>query len=160
MASHMPLAGARSATTKNPRTPAQWYCLIVGLVLLAAGALGFVVNASFDEAALGLDFGDGELVNGDLLLGFEVNGWHNIVHMATGLALLLAVAGRGTAKAVALAFAFVYIVVTIIGFLDGNDVLGVIPVNPADNVLHAAIAAVGLLAALVSPADDRPSAAK
>ncbi|MBW3653251.1 MAG: DUF4383 domain-containing protein [Actinobacteria bacterium] len=150
------ISGARSARLDKSRTPAQWYCLLVGLALLAAGALGFLVNSSFGEAALGLDLNDGELINGDLFLGLEVNGWHNIVHLASGLVLLLAAASRALAKIVALTFALVYVGVTVIGFLDGNDVLGIIPVNTADNLLHAAIAAVGLLAALISPAGNRP----
>ncbi len=151
MAREASVTGAHSADVSKSRTPAQWYCLLVGLALLAAGALGFLVNASFDEATLGLDLNDGELINGDLLLGLEVNGWHNIVHLASGLVLLLAAASRGLAKTIALTFALVYVVVTVIGFVDGDDVLGVIPINTADNLLHTAIAAVGLLAALVSP---------
>ncbi len=158
MASDVSLKGAHSADTKKSRTAAQWYCLLVGLALLAAGALGFLVNGSFANASFGVDFDDGEFVNGDLLLGLEVNGWHNLVHLASGLVLLLAAAGRGAAKATALAFALVYAVVAVIGFIDGDDVLGFIPVNTADTLLHTAIAAVGLLAALVSPADDRRSA--
>ncbi len=134
------------------RTLAQTTCLALGAVLVAAGVLGFFFGGS--------NFDTGGAVRGEEFIVFEVNGWHNIVHIATGLALLLAAVARGTAKAVALTFAVVYIAVTIIGFLDGDDVLGVIPVNAADNFLHAAIAAVGLVAALVSPADNRPSATK
>lgn len=80
------------------------------------------------------------------------------MHLGSGLILLLAAAARGSAKTVALAFAVVYAVVTVIGLVDGDDVLGFMPVNTADNLLHTAIAAVGLLAALVSPADARASA--
>jgi hypothetical protein len=38
-------------------------------------------------------------------------------------------------------------VVTIVGLADGDDILGLFPVNPADNVLHAALAVVALWAA-------------
>ncbi len=152
--------GARTADFDKARTPAQWYCLLLGVALIAAGALGFLVNGSFDEAQLGLDFNDGEFINGDLFLGLEVNGWHNIVHLASGVVLLLSAAKRGSAKTVALAFALVYAAVTVIGFVDGDDVLGIIPVNTADNLLHTAIAAVGVIAALVSPTDERTSATK
>ncbi len=160
MARDVTLEGARSADPDQPRTPAQWYCLLLGIALIAAGALGFLVNGSFDEAQLGLDFDDGEFINGDLLLGLEVNGWHNIVHLASGVVLLLAAAARGSAKTVALAFALVYAAVTVLGFIDGDDVLGLIPVNTADNLLHTAITAVGVVAALASPTDQRSSATK
>ncbi len=39
------------------------------------------------------------------------------------------------------------------GFVDGNDVLGLIPVNAADNVLHLLIAALGIAAGLASRED-------
>ena len=127
------------------RTPAQWYCLLAGAALLLAGLLGFLVNA---------DFGVGNVpsgtVEGDLLLGFEVNGWHNVVHLASGLVLLAAANTRPTAKAVALTFGLVYGLVAIIGIIDGRDVIGLIPVNGADHALHVALAALGIIAALIS----------
>lgn len=134
-------------------TPAQWYCLLVGLSLLLAGALGFLADASFDTGA-GAD-GDrlgnanGQL-QGDGFLGFEVNAWHNIVHLLSGLVLLAAFRRRGPAKVVALAFGLVYGLVAIIGLIDGSDVLGIIPVNGADNVLHVVLSALGILTSLMS----------
>jgi len=142
-------------------TPAQWYCLLVGLSLLLAGALGFVADASFDigTGADGDRVGnaDGQL-EGDGFLGFEVNAWHNIVHLLSGLVLLAAFRRRGAAKAVALAFGLVYGLVAIIGLIDGSDVLGIIPVNGADNVLHIALSALGILTSLMSRGDDRQGA--
>jgi hypothetical protein len=44
--------------------------------------------------------------------------------------------------------------VTIIGLIDGNDVLGLIPVNPADNILHLLLSLLGIASALVSPATE------
>ena len=141
-------------------TPAQWYCLLVGLSLLLAGALGFLADASFDIGADGDRLGnaDGQL-QGDGFLGFEVNAWHNIVHLLSGLVLLAAFRRRGPAKAVALAFGLVYGLVAIIGLIDGSDVLGIIPVNGADNVLHVALSALGILTSLMSRGDDRQGAA-
>jgi hypothetical protein len=136
----------RSAARDDRRTPAQWYCLIVGLVLLLVGAFGFVSDSHFDT---------GEGVDGDLFLGFEVNGIHNLIHVASGLVLLAASPRRASARAVALAFGAVYGVVAIIGLADGTDVLGLFPVNPADNVLHIALSALGIVTALVSRDDDR-----
>jgi hypothetical protein len=138
-------------------TPAQWYCLLVGLSLLLAGAFGFLADASFDTSGTAdtdrLGNADGQ-VQGDGLLGFEVNAWHNIVHLLSGLVLLAAFRRRGPAKTVALAFGVVYGVVATIGLIDGSDVLGIIPVNGADNVLHIALSALGILTALMSRGDD------
>jgi hypothetical protein len=135
------------ASADRKRTPAQWYCLLAGAALLLAGLLGFLVNA---------DFGIGDVpsgtVEGDSLLGFEVNGWHNVVHVASGLVLLAAANTRPTAKAVAFTFGLVYGLVAIIGLIDGRDVIGLIPVNGADHALHVALAALGIIAGVVSKA--------
>ena len=128
------------------RTPAQWYCLLAGLSLLLAGVFGFVSDSSFDT-------GDG--VQDDRFLGFEVNAIHNLIHLASGLVLLAASPRRASARAVALGFGLVYGLVALIGLLDGEDVLGLIPINSADNLLHIALAALGILTGLISRHDDR-----
>jgi hypothetical protein len=132
--------------TDRRRTPAQWYCLLAGLSLLLAGILGFIVDSAFDT---------GSNIDGDKLLGiFEVNGIHNLVHIASGLVLLAASAKRASAKTVAIAFGVVYGIVTIIGLIDGKTVLGLLPVNPADNVLHIALSALGLITGFMSRGSD------
>jgi hypothetical protein len=142
-------------------TPAQWYCLLVGLSLLLAGAFGFLADASFDTGGTTdvdrTGNADGQL-QGDGFLGFEVNAWHNIVHLLSGLVLLAAFRRRGPAKTVALTFGVVYGVVALIGLIDGSDVLGIIPINPADNILHVALSALGILTALMSRGDDHRGA--
>jgi hypothetical protein len=136
----------RAIARDDQRTPAQWYCLLAGIALLLAGAFGFISDSNFDT-------GDG--VQGDLFLGFEVNAIHNLIHVASGLVLLAASPKRAPARAVALGFGLVYGLVAIIGLIDGEDVLGLIPINSADNVLHIALAALGIITGLISRDDDR-----
>jgi hypothetical protein len=124
-------------------TPAQMYCLAAGATLLLAGILGFIADSSFDT---------GNAVQGDKLVLFEVNGWHNLVHILSGLVLLAAYRRWDTARNVAIGFGLVYGVVTIIGLIDGEDVLGLLPVNGADNVLHIALSALGLITGFMSQA--------
>ena len=151
--------GARSlGDRRHGLTPAQWYCLLAGIALLLAGAFGFIADATFDTGASGADNdggNNGGALQGDSFLGFEVNGWHNVIHLLSGVLLLSAFRRRTAAKTVALAFGVVYGVVTLIGLIDGNDVLGLIPVNAADNILHLALSLAGILASLVSPRDER-----
>jgi hypothetical protein len=128
------------------RTPAQWYCLIAGAALTLAGIAGFFADASFDT---------GNNVGGGSLLGFEVNGIHNLIHLASGLLLLFASRGRADARIVAIAFGVTYGIVAIIGLIDGGDVLTLIPINGADNVLHVGLALLGIVAGLVSRNADR-----
>jgi hypothetical protein len=139
-------AGRRAAVRDRARTPAQWYCLVAGLALLLAGVLGFLSDASFDT---------GNAVQGEKFLGFEVNAIHNLVHVVSGLLLLAASPKRASARVVALGFGLVYGLVAIIGLIDGEDVLGLIPINGPDNILHVALAALGVITALISRNDDR-----
>jgi hypothetical protein len=123
------------------RTPAQLYALLFGIVLLAVGIFGFIADSSF---------GTGSDVDGSDFIVFEVNGWHNIVHILSGLLGIALARRRDTARAYALGFGAVYLVVTIWGFVTGDQVLWLIPVDDADNVLHLLIAAAGLTAGLAS----------
>jgi hypothetical protein len=134
------------------RTPAQYYCLLAGLALLLGGLAGFLVDATFDTGVTADPEGGnaGGKLQGDSLLGFEVNGWHNVVHLLSGLVLLGASRAWRTAKTVAIAFGAAYGLVALIGLIDGNDVLGIIPINGADNVLHIALAALGIITGLIS----------
>lgn len=126
----------------RPMTPAQLYALVFGITLAAVGILGFIADSSF---------GSGSDVEGSDFIIFEVNGWHNLVHIASGvlgLALFRSVSG---ARAYALGFGAVYLAVTIWGFVDGDSVLWLLPVDTADNWLHLAISVAGIAAGLASP---------
>ena len=128
------------------RTPAQWYCLLGGLALLLAGIFGFIADAGFDT---------GDDVQGGSFIGFEVNAIHNLIHVASGALLLVASRRRVSARPVAIGFGLVYGVVAVIGLVDGSDVLGLIPINSADNVLHVALALLGIVTGLMSRDDTR-----
>lgn len=142
----MAVARTRTAGDRDERTPAQWYCLIGGAALLLAGLAGFIVDSGFDT---------GSNLDGGKLIGiFEVNGWHNVVHVLSGLLLLGASAKRTSAKTVAIGFGVVYGIVALYGLIDGSDVIGLIPINGADNVLHIALAAAGIFAGLASPTGE------
>ena len=130
------------------RTPAQLYALIFGATLVVAGIIGFFYSTSFGSP--------GEV---DGVLGIlDVNGWHNIVHIATGALGLLAL-GYASARTYALGLGAVYVVVAIWGFAvgDGGEILGFIPVNTEDNVLHALIGLAGLGAYAATPAVAEPT---
>lgn len=129
------------------RTPAQTYSLVFGATLLVVGIVGFFVNSSFDT---------GSNINGDDLIVFEVNGWENLVHIASGLVALALARTEASARLFALGFGAVYAVVTIWGFVDGNDVLNLLTVNTADNILHLAIAGLAIAAGMASAATADP----
>ena len=133
------------------RTPAQVFALVIGIVLLAAGILGFFYSAAFGSP------GETDAVLGIL----DVNGWHNVVHILSGLAGLALAGSAAGARTYAIALGVVYIVVTIWGFIigDGEAILSIVPVNTEDNILHLIITLAGFAAyAASSPRDDRAAA--
>jgi hypothetical protein len=137
--------------TDRGRSAAQWFCLIIGGTLVLAGLLGFIVEPTFDTSAAG----DPGALDGEKLILFEVNGWHNVVHIASGLFLVVFAGRHRTARMAALAFGAIYAVVTVVGLVDGHDVVGLIPVNPADNVLHILLTVAALAAGIASDRDRR-----
>ncbi len=119
-------------------SPARLYALVVGATLVLAGVLGFFYESTFTSD---------ESVRDSVLGILEVNGWHNVVHIATGaLGLLAFAAGAYAARTYALGLGVVYIAVAIWGFIvgDGDSILSIIPVNTEDNVLHVVIGLAGL----------------
>lgn len=132
---------------RETTTPASLYAGLVGGVLVIAGILGFFYSASFGSP--------GEV---DAVLGIlDVNAWHNIVHILTGAVGVLAfMSGPHASRLYALIFGAVYIVVAIWGLIigGGESILGFIPVNDEDNVLHVILGVLGIGAGLVSPEDE------
>jgi hypothetical protein len=131
---------AANAATRNRDdnyTPASLYAGLIGAVLLVAGIIGFFYSASFGSPG-----------NVDAVLGIlDVNAWHNLIHLASGVLGLLAFsAGARASRTYALAFGAVYIVVAIWGFIIGNheSILGFVPINTEDNFLHLILGVLGL----------------
>ena len=132
-------------------TPARLYCLLVGGVLVIAGIIGFFYEASFAT-------GD-SIKTQDVFGVLSVNGWHNVVHIAIGVLLL--VAAGSAARPAALFVGILYIVLCIFGFVATShggitfvakdDVLfKLVPVNNEDNVLHLILGITGVIAAFAT----------
>ena len=95
---------------------------VVGIVLIIAGLAGFAM--------------------GDVLLLFDVNALHNIVHLLTGAVFAFAgFKSNVPAKKINISIGAVYVLVTILGFAGMLDILNV---NMADNFLHLALGLVSI----------------
>jgi hypothetical protein len=139
----MSLATDRQRPT---RTLNQSLALAFGAVYALVGLLGFVVSNDVDFA--------GDL--GASLLGFDVNGLHNIVHLLIGLALLGAARTHMTARGVNLAIGAVYVLLAVLGPFINDTAADVIGLNGADHVLHLLS---GMLLVGVAVAADKRSRA-
>jgi len=106
--------------------------LVFAVAFLAVGILGFVPAVTKDEMLLGI---------------FHVNTAHNIVHLASGAAALLAgLTSSGAARAYFKVFGVVYGLVAVLGLVQGDaPLLGLISNNMADVWLHFGIAALSLI---------------
>jgi uncharacterized protein (UPF0333 family) len=139
--------------TGTTRSPAQLYALVFGAVLTVAGIIGFFYNSDFtsDKSVRDAVFGI-----------LDVNGWHNVVHIFSGILGLMAASSYASARGYALGLGLVYIVVAIWGFIigDGNSILSIIPVNTEDNVLHLFIGVAGIAAGVATPAVADPTTSR
>ena len=86
-------------------------------------------------------------------------GWHHLIHLVSGAALLAAGRTPGPARAFAIGFGLVYAGVALIGIVDGSDVLGVIAADTADKTFHAVIGLTSLGTGLASGVRSVPRVA-
>jgi hypothetical protein len=133
-------------------SPSMLYAGVAGATLALVGIIGFFYNATFtsDESVRDAMFGV-----------FDVNGWHNVLHILTGVLGLLAFsAGAHAARTYAMAVGIVYLAVAAAGFMvgSGDSILSIVPVNTEDNILHLLLGVAGVGAALATPVEARASA--
>jgi hypothetical protein len=122
--------------------PARLYALAAGVFLSLLGVLGFFYDAGFDTGT--------KLAADDIAGIIVVNGWRNVIYLASGL-LALAFAPRH-ARRTAAALAGFYLFYGIWGLIgtdhDIGNILEVLPLTDEDNVLHLVIGGLGAIAAL------------
>ena len=148
-------AGGRSDGRGVRTSPSQLLALIVGLAFTAAGIAGFFVTGTEDFT---------HHDTGETLLGLEINGLHNVVHLALGLAGIALSARLATARLYGWLLALGYGAAFVFGlFAVDDEDLNFLSLNDADNWFHLASAAVGLIIALLPATrayrDRRPAAA-
>jgi hypothetical protein len=127
--------------------PARLVAMVVAVVFLLVGILGFIPGATTEYD--GMTFAGHESTA--MLLGvFHVSILHNIVH------LLFGIVGLAMARTVSGATSFligggvVYLVLWIYGLvIDHDSAANFVPVNGADNWLHLVLA-VGMIGAGVA----------
>ena len=119
--------------------------LIVGLVLVAVGVLGFVPGATSDGMLLGV---------------FHTNTAYNLIHLVTGaVAVWAGLQSTKVARMCFQGFGVLYGLIAIAGFMtpEGQDIFGVIANNTASNWLHVAIAATSLALGFVVKDEETPT---
>ncbi len=130
--------------------PARLFALAAGGFLALLGVLGFFFDAGFET---------GKQLSADDVAGIiVVNGWRNVVYLVTGL-LALGFAARRPRPTAAVLGGF-YLLLGLWGVAetdhDIGNILEVLPLTDEDNVLHLAIGALGVVAALADGPLPKP----
>jgi hypothetical protein len=121
---------------------------VVGVVYAIVGLVGFAVTGFDDQFALN--------TKADLF-GFDLNGFHNIVHFVIGIGLLLGSRARDVAvtQGMLIGGGLVYIAAAFLGFLNDLQILSINDGLAADNFLHLGS---GIAAVLLGLAGARQTA--
>jgi ABC-type transport system involved in multi-copper enzyme maturation permease subunit len=135
-----PASGAGARPAAPARGVHQYLALIIGVVYLLVGIVGFAITGFSDWTVHD---------HSQTLLGFAINPLHNVVHLLIGLLGVLLWNRSRTARtygwilAIGYGAAFVYGLIVV----DDPDA-NILNINGADNVLHAVSALAGLAIAL------------
>jgi len=117
---------------------------VTGIILLAAGVLGFVfAGNSFTADPLN------GTATGETFLGFEGNGWTNLLLIGAGALLLFASPLHWAAKSLSLIIGLVLGAASVIALVDGDDVFGIVAANGPTKLLLGAAAALLIILALL-----------
>lgn len=121
------------------------YATASGLLLVAAGLLGFTVGSEFEDPEL----------TGSLLGLYAVNGWANSLHVLAGI-IALALAARAS-RIWAFAGAALFTTLGLWGILapDGTLLAGVLPAPRTVNVVNLLLGLTGIAVLMAGPLQTR-----
>ena len=125
------------------RTPAQVSAMLVGVVFLLVGVLGFIPGITSDYDLM--EFAGHE--SGAELFGvFQVSVLHNIVHLLFGVAGLAMARAHVPARTYLVGGGIIYLALWVYGLaVDKMSDANFVPVNDADDWLHLALG-LGMIA--------------
>jgi hypothetical protein len=153
-ASNPPGPADGTANGRGDRSPAQTIALVMSIVFLLVGVLGFIPGITQNFGTMSFASHHSEA----MLLGlFQVSILHNIVHLLFGVVGLIAARAHRSAWQYLVIGGAVYLVLFIYGLvIDQSSAANFVPVNSADNWLHLALAAVMIVAGLATRRSRNP----
>lgn len=119
---------------------AQMFALVVGVVYALVGVVGFAVTGF-----------EGVVQNGpDDLIGFDLNPFHNVIHLAIGLGFIVASRLDATlTQGIVIGGGLVYLLAALLGFLNELQIISINDELAADNFLHLASGSAAVLFGLI-----------
>ena len=135
----MSATSGNTGTGRGAMTWPQMLGLAFGAIYLLVGVVGFFVTGFGNFFAHDTN---------QTLLGFEINGMHNVVHIVVGVAGLLLARTLAGARTYGWLLAIGYGAAFVYGLIAIGKTWDFLSINAADNVLHVLTAIVGLAIAL------------
>ncbi len=125
-------AAGRSAVARpsrlRSRTAAQWFCLLVGVLLALRGVQQLVAGAHFSAPG---------------------DGWRASQQLLTAALLLVGQRTTTGARLVLIPFAAFYTVIAFVGDINGHEAFGLLPVDTRDKFVHPIYAVLALVILVV-----------
>ncbi len=121
----------------------------VGVVYMLIGVIGFTVTGF-----------DGLVANqGEALLGFDLNPFHNVVHLVIGGGLFAVALVReaAIAEGALIGGGLVYLLAAFLGFVNHLPILSIDDPNAPDNFLHLVSGTAALLLGVIGALQSRES---
>jgi Domain of unknown function (DUF4383) len=134
----------------QPRSTAQTWALLLGVLLVAAGIAGFFYNGTFTS---------NEHIHDDMLGAFSVNGWSNTLHILLGIWGLAAAGSWSGARAFCYGAGLLLCALAVWGFIlgGGQSILSIIPTNTAIDFARLVLGVIAVLAAVFTSPEPAPS---
>lgn len=121
---------------------ARLFAVVLGLGYVAGGVIGFAVTGFGSNVVADTD---------DALLGFDLNTFHNVVHVTIGGGLLVASRIRDVAitQGILVGVGLFYLLAAVLGFIDYLQIISIDGSLAADNFLHLFSGGLALVLGLV-----------
>lgn len=128
----------------GPRNAARGLALVIGLGYVAAGVIGFAVT--------GFTGGFVSNTNETFLGFFDLNIFHNIVHLAIGAGLIIAsrMSDVTITQGVLIGVGLFYILAAVLGFLNYLQLISINTSLSFDNFFHLASGGAALIFGLIA----------
>jgi hypothetical protein len=139
--------------TRYAETAVQKVALVFGIVFVVVGIAGFIPGLTTNLETIQFAGHESEA----MLLGvFQVSILHNIVHLLFGIAGLAAATSFVASKNYLIWGGVIYALLLIYGlFLSGDQPANFVPLNTADNWLHAVLAVAMIVLGVLLGRRDR-----
>lgn len=125
-----------------PKTPAQWFSMVIGAILVGGGVVALLTGSN--------NFGTVSDGAGEEFILWQVSGWETILYMGMGALGIFMAARVDTARTFALLAGAVFAAMAGWGWIEGdNSVAQIFAVDTTDNITHAAIGGLGILTAML-----------